>query len=95
MEYFVRVYWSVDGVSEETAECTEVYPSPGNNCMNIRTALQNAHIEVYDMNGRLVHSQALTQNVTAIDATNWPLGVYVWKVIVDGKEAEVGKWIKE
>ena len=100
-EYFVRVYWSVDGVSEETAECTEVYPSPGNNCMNIRTDLQNARVEVYDINGRLIHSQALTQNVTAIDATDWAEGVYVWKVykasVSTGSTAlaETGKWVKK
>jgi len=57
--------------------------------------LQNARVEVYDSNGRVVHSQALTENVTAIDATDWPLGVYVWKVISNGKLAETGKWIKK
>ncbi len=40
-------------------------------------------------------TQALTENVTPIDATDWVEGVYVWKVIVEGKEAECGKWIKE
>ena len=57
--------------------------------------MQNARVEVYDMNGKLIHSQALTENVTAIDTGDWAEGVYVWKVIVEGKEAEVGKWIKE
>ena len=49
------------------------------------------------------YSQALTENVTAIDATDWPLGVYVWKVYtsVGGPSAgstilrETGKWVKE
>jgi hypothetical protein len=71
------------------------YPNPGKDVLNIRTGLKDAWVEVYDMNGRLIHSQALTENVTAIDATDWAEGVYVWKVIVDGKEAECGKWIKK
>ncbi len=71
------------------------YPNPGGNTLNIRTALQNAHVELYDINGRLVHSQALTENVTAIDARDWAEGVYVWKVYANNKEAENGKWIKE
>ena len=88
--------WHYDQVVENEADgTTVVYPNPSYNTLNIRTDLQNARVEVYDTNGRLVHSQALTENVTAIDAMDWPLGVYVWKVIVDGKEAEVGKWIKE
>lgn len=70
------------------------YPNPGGNTLNIRTGLQNAHVEVYDMNGRLIHSQAITENVTTIDATNWAEGVYVWKVTTGGKEVECGRWIK-
>ena len=71
------------------------YPNPGKDVLNIRTALQNAHVEVYDMNGRLIHCQTLTENVTGIDAVDWAEGVYVWKVMADGKLAETRKWIKE
>jgi len=78
----------------------EAYPNPGGNTLNILTALQNASVEVYDTNGRLIHSQAITENVTAIDATDWNKGIYVWKVMVvtsigSVAEAESGKWIKE
>ena len=81
--------------SNESVALSSVYPNPGKDVFNIRTALPNAYVEVYDSNGKLIHNQALTENVTGIDATDWAEGVYVWKVIVDGKEAEVGKWIKE
>ena len=88
--------WHYDQVVENEADgSTVAYPNPGGNTLNIHTALPNARMEVYDINGRLIHSQVLTENVTPIDATDWVKGVYVWKVIVDGKEAEVGKWIKE
>ena len=46
-------------------------------------------------NGRPVHSQGITENVTEIYAADWPSGVYVWKVISGGGEAESGKWVKE
>jgi hypothetical protein len=52
-------------------------------------------VEVYDTNGKLFRSQALTENVTAIDAKEWAEGVYVWKVITERKVVETGKWIKE
>jgi hypothetical protein len=71
------------------------YPNPGGKVLNIRTGLKDARVEVYDMNGRLVHSQALTENVTAIDAGGWAEGVYVWKVMAEGKEVESGKWVKK
>ena len=92
------------GVSEmETTQLVSCYPNPGKEVLNIRTGLKDAHVEVYDMNGRLVHSQALTENVTAIDAADWAEGVYVWKVYTsnDGPStgsatlAETGKWVKK
>ena len=76
------------------------YPNPGKDVLNIRTALENARVEVYDLNGRLMHSQKITDNVTTIDAAAWPSGGYVWKVyagVSTGSTtlAETGKWIKE
>ena len=71
------------------------YPNPGHNTLNIRTGLQNARVEIYDLTGKLVCKKEITENVTSINAESWPSGAYVWKVIVEGKEAEVGKWIKE
>ena len=81
--------------AENPVQYGECYPNPGTNVLNIRTVLQNAWVEVYDTNGRLIHSQALTENVTAIGAEDWVKGVYVWKVMANSKEAGCGKWIKE
>ena len=84
---------------ESTEELGEknikVWPNPGNNTLNICTTLQNACVEVYDMNGRAVYRQEITEDVTSIDAEGWPSGAYLWKVAANGKEAESGKWIKE
>ena len=71
------------------------YPNPGKDVLNIRTGLKDARVEVYDLNGRLMHRQAITENVTGIDAEGWAAGSYVWKVMTNGREAETGKWIKE
>ena len=77
------------------------YPNPGKDVLNIRTGLQDARVEVYDMNGRMVYGREITENVTAIDAGDWAEGVYVWKVYTSGVStgsttlAETGKWIKE
>ena len=78
----------------------KVYPNPSNNMFNIRTGVTmkqpyNAQMEVYDMSGRLMHRQDITENVTGIDAGGWAAGTYIWKVVVNGREAETGKWIKE
>ena len=71
------------------------YPNPGKDVLNIRTGLKDSRVEVYDMNGRMVYGQEITENVTSIDAEGWPAGSYVWKAIANGKEVESGKWIKQ
>ena len=71
------------------------YPNPGKNVLNIRTGLKDARVEVYDLTGRLIYNQEITENITAIKTPSWPSGTYIWKVISNGKEAESGKWIKE
>ena len=89
-----------DAIEENKDSEISVYPNPGNNTLNICTALQNACVEVYDMNGRMVCRQEITENVTSINAEGWPSGSYVWKVVAGTStgsvtEAESGKWIKE
>ncbi len=71
------------------------YPNPGKDVLNIRTGLKDAWVEVYDLNGRMVYRQEITENVTSINAKGWPSGAFIWKVIACGKEAESEKWIKQ
>jgi len=63
--------------------------------LNICTGLRDAWVEVYDVKGRLIHREAITENVTGIDAGDWAEGVFIWKVMAEGKEVETGRWIKE
>lgn len=90
-----EAFEGVEEAHENGLRVAIAYPNPGKVVLNIRTGLQDAWVEVYDLNGKLVHRHDITENVTAIDATGWPAGVYVWKVVSNGKEAETGKWIKE
>ena len=92
-----------DGIEEAHVSSLKVaiaYPNPGKDVVNIRTGLKEAWVEVYDMNGRMVHNQEITDNITSINAGNWSSGAYVWKVMAGTStgsviEAERGKWIKE
>jgi len=70
------------------------YPNPGKDILNIRTTLPKAYVEIYDLTGKLIYNQEITENITSLDAESWPSGTYVWKVVSDGKDAESGKWIK-
>ena len=90
---FGHQYTTVE--EQETKNVSAVYPNPGKDVLNIRTVLQNAHVEIYDLSGKLVHNQPITDNITTITTTSWPSGTYIWKVMSNGKEVESGKWIKQ
>ena len=93
-------FWDVDEAHDNGLKVAIAYPNPGKDVLNIRTGLKDARVEVYDMSGRRVYRQEITENITSINAEGWPAGSYVWKVVADtstgsGTEAESGKWIKE
>ncbi len=90
-----EAFMGIDEAHDNSLKVAIAYPNPGKDVLNIRTGLRDAWVEVYDVNGRLMYRQAITENVTGIDAGDWAEGVYVWKVISDGGEVETGKWIKE
>ena len=75
-------FWNVEEAHENGLKVAIAYPNPGKDVLNIRTGLKDARVEVYDLNGRLIHSQALTEHVTAIDAGDWAKEGYVWKVYI-------------
>ena len=72
------------------------YPNPGGDVLNIRTGLRNATLQVYDLQGRIIHQQIITDEVTNIDASKWKSGTYIWKLTIDNEQltVEEGKWIK-
>ena len=90
-----EVFDGIDEAHDAGFAVAVAYPNPGKDVLNIRTGLKNARVEVYDMSGRMVCGQEITDNITAINTSAWPAGSYVWKIIADGKEAECGKWIKK
>lgn len=86
---------SVEEISENSFNTVIAYPNPGNNVLNIKTSLQNASVEVYNILGKVVYKQDITDISTAIPTGSWNSGIYMWKVYSNGKEAENGKWIKK
>jgi len=103
VKFPAEVFDGIDEAHDNGLKVAIAYPNPGKDVLNIRTGLLNARVEVFDLNGRLMHSQKITDNVTTIDAAAWPSGIYVWKVYTNqvgpstglGTLVETGKWIKE
>ena len=90
-----EAFVGIDEAHDNGLKVAIAYPNPGKDVLNIRTGLRDARVEVYDMSGRMIYGQEITENVTRINAEGWPSGTYIWKVVANGLEAESGKWIKE
>lgn len=75
------------------------FPNPGINILKLTTASKKGCVEVFDMNGRQVCCQQITEDVTTIKTDTWPAGIYIWKVVSDNSSSltvtETGKWIKK
>lgn len=91
---------SVEEAHSHGLAVATAYPNPGGNTLNIRTTLQNARVEVYDLNGRLVYNKGIKDITTSINTEGWSSGSYYWKVYSgpstgSGTLVESGKWIKQ
>ena len=87
---------SIEEAHAHNLKVAVAYPNPGCDVMNIRTSLRDCTLQVYDMQGRIVHQQEITDDVTSVDASNWPCGTYIWELKTEnGKlKVEEGKWVK-
>ena len=89
---------NIEEVHVHNLHLAVAYPNPGGDVLNIRTGLRNATLQVYDMQGRLVHKQEITDDVTSVDASNWQRGTYVWELGTENGNGsrilESGKWVK-
>ncbi len=87
---------SIEEAHANNLKVAVAYPNPGGDVLNIRTGLCNATLQVYDMQGRIVYQQIITDEVTSVDASKWNSGTYIWKLTVNNEQltVEEGKWIK-
>ncbi len=88
---------SIEEAHANNLHLAVAYPNPGGDVLNIRTGLRNATLQVYDMQGRKIHQQEITDEVTSIDASKWNSGTYIWELGTGNgsRILESGKWVKD
>lgn len=74
-----------------------VYPNPTTGFINIQKGqqIQNAKIEIYDLNGKLIIRQVLSSDISKINLKNNPKGTYIYKIMNKNKLLDTGKIILE
>lgn len=94
-QWFHVSYLSVTGMNENHAfEKADVFPNPGINQFTIQTDTPITKVIVYDLMGRQMYSQTISETTIRINTESWPSGVYFWKTY-NSSSAQCGKWIKE
>ena len=74
-------------------------PNPFGNTTQIRYAIPasttGASINVYDLNGRLVQSFALSapEGFVTINAADFPSGIYIYDLLVNGRQIDVKRMV--
>ncbi len=74
-----------------------IYPNPGNENMQVRTAVQQLGgvFYIYDITGKLVLQHEVTSSITQINTSSLLSGTYIYKYINNNELIENGKWVKE
>lgn len=75
-EFFVRVYWSVDGMAETGMDKVEVYPNPATETVRIE-GIEAAKIQMINAFGQLVKT---VENANSISVEGLPEGMYLLRI---------------
>ena len=82
----------------ETAHL-QIYPNPTNGIVTLQltpeTCPLSPEIQIFDIYGQRLQVISVTGERTQIDLSHYAAGVYVVKVVKDGKSVAIGKVIKE
>ncbi len=77
---------------------TQVFPNPVKDFLFINMAeplIQNANILLYDVNGRIVARQTVTQVNNELDLSAYPPGTYILSIRAGNDEQKAWKIIKK
>jgi len=69
----------------ELQDALAVYPNPFAHVFTIETTAATSYV-VYDPQGRCIAAGTITSNMSAVDTSAWPAGVYTLRVSVEGRE---------
>ena len=87
-----------NGINETTPKQITLYPNPATNTLTLNLSqlqkLQNASLSIYDIQGKQLLQQNITDTQTQIDISSFAKGIYIVKLQTD-KETLQSKFVKE
>ena len=87
------------GIVEHVTADLTLYPNPTTGTVTIKltpeTCILTPEIHLFDIYGRRLQIMAVTAETIQIDLSNYATGVYLVKLVNDGKVVAVKKVVKE
>ena len=84
-EYYVKYYYSTDGVEEIVAQNVNVYPNPTKDMLTVE-AVNLSNVVIYNSLGQRVFAQTFDGNEAKIDMSSFDAGIYMVRISADGNE---------
>lgn len=84
-EYYVKIYYSPEGVDETMTQSVEVYPNPAKDVLTVK-AENLSSVVVYNSLGQKVFAQELDVNETTINMNDFEAGIYMVRIVANGNE---------
>ncbi len=82
------------GVDEVTSNNQiSIYPNPANNFLTIELATANQILNVFDLTGKLVATNNLSEEVNTINISNLENGFYVYTLVNENNIATTGNFV--
>jgi hypothetical protein len=93
-DYGCFVVGGLNEVSNQSA--IKAFPNPGNDFLRLETELNlSGNIYMYDISGRMVNSQPISNSNNIVNTAQLESGVYILSFIDQAGNHSTGKWIKE
>lgn len=78
----IKVVTNASNVQEQQKPQVLVGPNPSNGHLVIKnTITQNITLELYDVTGRKIFSKQINENISSIDVSNFPMGLYIYTIV--------------
>ena len=84
-EYFVKIYYSPEGVDENIANNIRIYPNPAKDLLKIK-AENISNVTIYNTVGQKVYEQTFDSSEVSINIDGFDAGIYLVNLVADGNE---------
>jgi len=82
--------------SKSTGLVARVFPNPASEfaSFTIESPINaNSKLVVYDITGKVKHTESITTKLRIVDVRQWEDGIYIYRILTDSNPAQTGKLV--